>query len=146
MNKSCWLLKGECLDVQPAGYQGFVYKITNTIDGRIYIGKKVFTFSKKKKISKKTRVATKTRKKSERVQVDGKWLDYWGSSKELMADIALLGKDKFTREILHLCTTKQQLSYYEVVEILNNRTMFVPSYNGWVSFRVFKNKFLTEII
>ena len=42
------------------------------------------------------------------------WLTYTGSSKELNDDIKLLGKDKFSFEILMFCTSKKSLSYNEV--------------------------------
>ena len=56
----------------PDGIIAFVYEITNEVDGRKYIGKKLFKFTRS------------TKKKGKRVkkQVDSDWLDYYGSNKE----------------------------------------------------------------
>ena len=50
----------------PEGIIAFVYEITNEVDGRKYIGKKLFKFTRS------------TKKKGKRVkkQVDSDWMDY----------------------------------------------------------------------
>ena len=84
-------------------YVGFVYLITNLTNGRKYIGKKNFFFSK-------TRTVKGKRKRS---KVESDWRDYYGSNKELQADVELLGKDLFERKILKLCKSKGEFGYYE---------------------------------
>jgi hypothetical protein len=109
---------------------GFVYLITNQANGKFYIGKKVFKFSRKKKISKSVKKVTKTRKIYERVVKDSDWLDYYGSSKELTEDIKIFGKHSFKREIIELCHTKKQLSYAELKWQIKEDVLTRYTYNG----------------
>ena len=109
---------------------GFVYIITDTVTGKFYVGKKAFTHTRKKKISQKLKKATGTRKTYEHTKVDSKWMEYYGSSKELLADINKYGKGRFEREIVELCCSKKYLSFAEVswqikLEVLKRKT-----YNG----------------
>lgn len=144
---TCWLLKGKCLKRQPLQYYGFVYRITvadsddlpKEMRGRIYIGKKAFMYNRTRRLSKKKR--KETGKRVERTTVDSKWLSYFGSNKQLIADVAAFGEKYFKREILHLCFTKAQLSYYEVKEQIEHEVLSVNSYNGWISCKIFKNRF-----
>jgi hypothetical protein len=138
----CWIgLDGKCLNTQPEGYYGFVYKITNLSNGRIYIGKKGFVYRKRKTIPKKKRV---DRKRTKVEVIDSQWLKYYGSSEELKADLKALGPSKFKREILHLCKNKAQLNYLELVEQINHKVLENDSYNKWIYGRIFKNKNLLE--
>jgi hypothetical protein len=103
---------------EPKDYFGFVYKITNLKTGRFYIGKKSFYHNKKHKITKKqlAEQPIKRGRKSayEIIQVESDWKIYWGSNKQLLADIKELGEDKFDCTILKLCKTKKQLTYWEM--------------------------------
>ena len=125
---------------------GFVYKITNTTTGKFYIGKKSFFHNKKKKLTKKElaeQPVTRGRKVTTKVeQVDSGWRDYYGSSKELVADIKLLGKDKFHRIILDFCETKKQLTSSEIYYQMTERVLFVDSYNDNVMGRFFRKDFV----
>lgn len=135
----CWLdLNGKCLYTAPEGYFGFVYLITHIPSGKIYVGKKQFAYSTKKKIGKRFIKQTKTRKRVERVQTDSKWLEYWGSSKELLADISLYGKENFKRQVLCYCLSKAELTYYELKYQIDYDVLYVNSYNGWIKGTVFK--------
>lgn len=135
---SCWIYDNKCLEAIPGeGWFGFIYLITNLVDGRIYVGKKQFTHRKKSKLSKKARKGTRKRVKVE--QVDSQWLKYWSSSKELQEDVKTLGEDKFKREILAFCTSKAEMSYFEGKFQYEFRVLRVPSYNKWIMIRVFKN-------
>jgi hypothetical protein len=96
---------------------GFVYIITNKETGKIYVGRKAFLHNKKKKLTKKElseQTGPGRRSTTKIEQVDSGWEKYWGSSKDLLVDIKKLGEDKFERTILTLCSTKKQLTYYEV--------------------------------
>jgi len=111
---------------------GFIYKITNLETGKFYIGKKAFWHNKKKKLTKKE-LAEQTgpgRKPTTKIEVvDSGWRDYWGSSKELLTDIKTLGKDKFKREVLELCSNKKELTYSEVYYQMVNHVLTTNSYN-----------------
>ena len=126
---------------------GFIYKITNLETGKYYIGKKAFFHNKKKKLTKKE-IAEQTgpgRKATTRVdQVDSGWKSYWGSSKELLADVKKLGEDKFERLILKFAKTKKQLTYYELEsQILHNALFDITSYNDNILGKFFKKDFVT---
>jgi hypothetical protein len=110
-------------------YVGFVYLITNLTNGRKYIGKKNFYFSK-------TRTIKGKRKRS---KVESDWRDYYGSNKELQADVELLGKDLFERKILKLCKSKGEFGYYEAkYQFENNVLENDDYYNTWIMVRVHK--------
>lgn len=122
-----WLYKGEPF-LDPGEYYGYVYIITNNIDGRRYIGKKFFWSIKRKQVNK-------VRK---RYKAESDWKEYWSSSDELQADVQRLGKENFTREIIHLCKNKGTANYLEAKEqftreVLENKDLW---YNTWVSVKV----------
>lgn len=147
-----WLYKNKEVKKAPLDYVGYVYRVTvsdskdlpEEMRGRIYIGKKWFNHTRKRKLSKKKKAGT--RKKVEIVSIDSKWLTYFGSSKAIIQDVKDWGPQYFKREILHFCYTKQQCSYYELVEMINHEVMFCNSYNGWISAKIFRNKFLQKLI
>ena len=124
---------------------GFIYKITNLETNKFYIGKKSFVHNKKKKLTKKEiaeQPVTRGRKLTTKVeQVDSGWRNYWGSSKELLADIKSLGKDKFEREILIFCPTKKQLTYHEIRYQIKYSVLFTDSYNDNIMGRFFRKDF-----
>lgn len=109
---------------------GFVYLIQDTETLRSYIGKKILRNTRKKKISQKVKKATGTRKTYERQVKESDWKDYYGSSKELLADIQKYGKQRFKRTILELCCTKKYLSYAEVAWQIKLDVLRSDSYNG----------------
>jgi hypothetical protein len=93
-------------DTTPQEYQGFVYMITDLTNDKKYIGKKFFW-------KPKTLPITKTRKRRVKTRVESDWRNYYGSSKEVQQLVESNGKDKYKREILKLCLTKGECSYYE---------------------------------
>lgn len=86
-----WIYKS---DIDTTLYFGFIYQITNTITNVKYIGKKGFTTGGKN------------------------WKNYTSCCKLLNNDIKILGKDKFSFEIIELCDNKIHLSdretYYQI--------------------------------
>ena len=138
---NCWTYQGECLEVPPSGYYGFIYRIVDD-KGRVYFGKKAFTHKKKSKISKRTIKATKTRKRISITQVDSKWLSYWGSSKQLLEYIETRGGTQgFKREIVKLCENKQSLTYWEMAIMVEQNVLFRDDcWNGCVLSRFYKGK------
>ena len=115
---------------------GFVYCITNTVTGRRYIGKKLAKFSKTTYKTVKLKNGTKKKKKI-RSKIDSDWQEYYGSSVELSKDIDALGKEKFTREILHYCKSKAETSYVEAREQFDRKVLESDDYyNGHIQVRV----------
>lgn len=116
---------------------GFVYIITNNVTGRQYIGKKNFWSTK---TSQKTVVIKSTglkKKKKIRTKIPSDWQSYYGSNDELKKDVAELGAENFTREIIRLCTSKGEISYYEARHQFMNDVILHPDkfYNMWVFVR-----------
>ncbi len=106
---------------------GFVYIITNLETGRMYIGKKQFFFKKSRQV--------KGKKKS--FLVDSDWLDYYGSNQELREEVENNGPEMFKREILHLCYSKAECSYWEAYEqFVRHALVKEEYYNSWISVRV----------
>lgn len=119
--------------IDPSGFFGFIYRITNKQTGRIYIGRKLFTKARIKGI-------TKANKRKKKLRVANDWEHYWGSSAELLEDIKTLGEDQFTREILHLTTKRGETNYYEALEILTSGALLSDKYyNKWVSLKLHKS-------
>jgi len=133
-----WTYKGkEVVDIPPE-FIGFVYLITNTTNDRKYIGKKLTQFKRSKK-------PLKGRTNKRRYTVESDWRDYYGSSDELTADVELLGKDKFKREILFWCTSKSELSYIEAREQFAHKVLESKQwYNGHIRVRVHQKGILKE--
>jgi len=126
---------------------GFIYKITNLETGKFYIGKKVFVHNKKKKLTKKelAEQSGPGRKSTIKiVQVESDWKKYWGSSKELLSDVKLLGEDKFERLIISFCPNKKQLTYMELFYQMHYNVLVVDSYNDNILGKFFR-KDLIEI-
>jgi hypothetical protein len=111
---------------------GFIYLITNTTNNKIYIGRKSLYSNINKKLTKKelSEQSGPGRKPTKKlVTSESNWKVYCGSSKELLKDIKEIGEDKFTREILHLCNTKKQLTFYEIQYQIMYKVLEVDSYN-----------------
>ena len=133
-----WTYQGKTIDSLPEDCEGFVYLITNTTNGKRYVGKKLAKF-------KKTRPPLKGRINKRRSKVESDWKDYWGSSDHLLADVAQLGEDKFTREILYICNTRGVMSYLEAREQFERRVLESDDYyNGINNVRVGGSRILKE--
>ena len=131
-----WTYQGTIVEELPEDCVGFVYIITNTVTGRMYIGKKLAKFSKTTYKTVKLKNGKK-KKKRIRGKIDSDWQTYYGSSPNLQADIDTLGKDKFTREILHYCKTKSATSYIEAREQFDRKVLESDDYyNGHIQVRV----------
>jgi len=125
-----WLYKNKEVIEIPEEFIGFVYLITNTTNNRKYIGKKLTQF-------KRSRKPLKGRTNKRRYTVESDWQDYYGSSDELSADVELLGKNKFTREIIFWCSSKSELSYIEAREQFSHKVLESRDwYNGHIRVRV----------
>ena len=101
-----WVYNNKEFNETPDEFQGFVYMITEKDTGKKYIGKKFFW-------KPKVLPVTKSRKRRVRTRVESDWRTYYGSSKEVQTLVEEKGKDNYIREILKLCKTKGECSYYE---------------------------------
>lgn len=115
---------------------GFVYLIErlNARGGepKFYFGCKQF----KKKV---TRKPLKGKINKRRSVAESDWLDYYGSSKELLKDVELYGKDQFKRTILKLCKSKWQLKFEELNYQIDNKVLLrADVYNGIINLRIGK--------
>ena len=131
-----WTHKNVIIEVLPEDCIGFVYLITNTVNNRKYIGKKLAKFSKTSIKTVTLKNGTKKKKKI-RSKIDSDWKDYYGSSVELSKDVESLGKYSFIREILFYCKSKAECSYVEArtqfeLKVLESNEY----YNGQISCRI----------
>tara|TARA_R110000868_G_scaffold30958_1_gene113950 strand:- start:163 stop:600 length:438 start_codon:yes stop_codon:yes gene_type:complete len=131
-----WLYENKVVEKTedfPEGTFGYVYRITNLVNDKSYIGKKQLLSKINKKLGKKEIAALPTQRgrtpSTKLIISESNWLTYWGSCKPLLNDVKLLGEDKFKREILTICKTKKQLTYYEVMHQVKEDVLFIESYN-----------------
>lgn len=87
---------------------GIIYRITNKIDNKSYIGKAKNSFYKR--------------------YVNGSWWEY-SHNEELKSDYRRLGKNVFTVEILYKGLSNEDLSRLEPILILSNNCLSPSGYN-----------------
>ena len=95
-----WTYKEEIVDEVPEGVVGFVYQITNTTNGRKYIGKKLAEF-------KKARPPLKGRVNKRRYTVESDWKEYFGSSDALTEDVQNLVKTNLHEKYFFIVNPEQ---------------------------------------
>lgn len=121
----------EPIELDPKKIYGFVYLIENLVNGRKYVGKKLFFFKGFKTV----------KKKKKRILVESDWKTYYGSSNALQKDIDEIGKINFRRVILHLCTSKSECSYLEMYEQITRKAILLDEYyNDQIRVRVTRNQ------
>lgn len=129
-----WLLEGkEITSIEQLGQKaiGFVYKITNNKTGKFYIGKKSLESKINKPLTKKEQLEWNKPgriPKKKLVVKESDWQNYYGSSKSLLEEIKQSSKSDFTREIIKICYSKKQLSYYEVYFQFEYKVLHVDTY------------------
>ena len=125
-----WYYNNELFELTPEEYQGFVYQITELHTNKKYIGKKNFWKPKILPINK-------TRKRRVRTRVESDWKTYFSSSSQIQKLVEESGEEKFKREILKLCKTKGEMSYYEAKLQFENNVLFRDDYyNEFIGYRV----------
>jgi len=111
-------------------YVGFVYLITENSTGKKYIGKKLFW-------KPKTLPVTKTRKKKIKTKVQSDWMKYYGSNEQLKALVKEVGGEAYTREILKLCKSKGDCSYFEAKYQFQYEVLESPDfYNEFIGCKI----------
>ena len=118
---------------------GFVYEITDMSNGMKYIGKKGFW-------STTTRPPLKGKKRKRKIVKESNWQDYYGSSEEVKTLVEEHGRERFRREILHLCDSKGELSYMELKEQVEREVLFKPDeyYNAFIGVKIHRNHVLKK--
>jgi hypothetical protein len=119
-----WYYNNEVFDPSEdelSKYVGFVYLITEKSTDKKYVGKKLFWSTRKLPPLK-----GKTRKRTVKKQSD--WRDYYGSNEELKLLVENEGGDGYHREILRLCVTKGECSYFEAKEQFARDVLFSDEY------------------
>ena len=107
-----WIYEGNPFTSDDIGnYYGFVYRITNTTNGKSYIGRKYFVQKRKPRGAKR------------RVTSESDWKRYFGSSEELKRDIKDLGRENFRREILSVHKTLGRVNYEETRQLFLNNVL-----------------------
>lgn len=114
-------------ELDPKKNVGFVYLITNLVNGKKYIGKKRFFFSKTKQV----------KGKKKKIKAESDWRTYYGSNAQLLQDVKDLGEAHFTREILYLCSSLSECSYLEAHEQFKVSAILHPQYyNDWIQVKI----------
>ena len=125
-----WIYNNEPFEDTPEEYQGFVYLITDLETGKKYVGKKFFW-------KPKTLPVTKTRKRRVKTRVESDWRKYYGSSDAVKQLVEQSGEKRFKREILRLCKTKGECSYYEAKFQFDFDVLFRDDYyNEFISCKI----------
>jgi hypothetical protein len=131
-----WYYNGNAVSELPEDVVGFVYLITNTTNGKMYVGKKLAKFAKTTYKVVKLKNGTKKRKKI-KSKINSDWQQYYCSSPNLTEDVNQLGTDNFKREILYYCKSKSECSYIEAREQFSRRVLESDDYyNGHIQVRV----------
>ena len=138
MTKISWTYKGKVVKELPEDCEAFVYLITNLINHKKYVGKKLAKF-------KTTKNPLKGRKNKRRGTKESDWRTYLGSNSHLVDDVLRLGEHRFTREILHYCPSRGVASYLEAQEQFERKVLETDDYyNGIINVRIGGSKILRE--
>jgi len=118
---------------------GFVYCITDTRNGLKYIGKKGL-------ISKRKMPPLKGMKRKRTKIVETDWQTYYGSSETVKLLVEEFGPEMFHREILRLCKSKGQMSYYEAKLQFETDCLLKPEeyYNEYIGCKINRRHLLTK--
>lgn len=88
-------------NINPLDYEGMIYRITSKSTGRFYIGRKS--------------VWARSGKGKKQTVKESNWKTYKSSCKELKEAIKA-APDDWTYEILHWCSDKRSMTYFETKE------------------------------
>lgn len=130
-----WVYKGKEFTSADIGNNiGFVYVVTNINNNKKYVGKKLFKFTRRKP-------PLKGKKRKRIVTIESDWMTYYGSNDTVNSLVEEFGPDLFHREILHLCKTKSEMSWLELLEQVDRRVLFDDNYyNNIIQVRINGNQ------
>lgn len=129
----------------PENTYGFIYRIQHIESKKYYIGKKILYNTTNIKLGKKEikNLPVQRGKKPSTKQIikESNWKIYYGSNKDFLNFVKAEGENNFKKEILHICKSKLELTYWETYYLFNNGVLFDElSYNHNISGRFFKGK------
>ena len=133
-----WTYQDKPVEELPEDCEAFVYLITNLLNHKKYVGKKLAKF-------KTTKKPLKGKKNKRRGTKESDWKTYWGSSAQLIDDVEKLGEHRFTREILYYCPNRGTASYLEAQEQFERKVLETDDYyNGIINVRIGGSNILRE--
>jgi hypothetical protein len=133
-----WTYQDKIVKELPKDCEAFVYLITNLLNHKKYVGKKLAKF-------KTTKKPLKGKKNKRRGTKESDWKTYWGSSAQLIDDVEKLGEHRFTREILYYCPNRGTASYLEAQEQFERKVLETDEYyNGIINVRIGGSNILRE--
>lgn len=94
-------------DPKQSDHYAFIYVITNKINGKKYVGKKLLWSTRMLK-------PLQGQKRRRKQVKPSNWYDYCGSSKYLLADIEKYGIENFDRKIINFYPNKQEANFAEL--------------------------------
>ncbi len=119
-----WLYEDKIFNPAEYSYEnlaGFVYLITDLNNNKKYVGKKNFW-----KIHKLRPLKGKVNKRHSKRDSD--WQTYYGSNEKVKLLVEQEGENRFKREIIKLCKTKGEMTYYEMKEQIDREVLFKEDY------------------
>lgn len=119
-----WFYNGK--EFNPAEFDssdlaGFVYLITDLNNGKKYVGKKNLWSTRRLR-------PLKGQKRRRVKKLESDWRDYFGSNEEVKLLVENEGKERFKREILRLCKSKGEMTYFEMKEQIDREVLFRDDY------------------
>lgn len=109
-------------DFNVKDYAGFVYYVRNNTTGKVYIGKKFFWSTTRKRV--------KGKKRRVRTTKESTWRYYKGSSEELLKDIKELGVSNFEFAIMSVHKTKGATNYNETKQLFLDDVLYAELKDG----------------
>ncbi len=100
---------------------GYVYEIRDIANHKLYIGKKLFWTT-----TKKPPLKGKTRSRYKRSQSN--WREYYSSNRALQEQVETYGPEAFERNILVLCYSKSDMSWWETKIQMDRDVLRDPQY------------------